>query len=125
MHTYAHLQDTFACPFLSTSFIVLELHFQGQIFESSTLGRSNMIISKAVTYRTNIAIANTDSRMWPLDLHIYVCPWFILKVRVKVIHVSTINISPTVTYRAKITLLLTTHRKSYVEFRLAYLSRNR
>ena len=36
-----------------------DLHFKGLRFESGTLGRSNVIISQAVTDRTNIAIANT------------------------------------------------------------------
>ena len=38
---------------------VLDLHFQGQRIESSTLGSSNVIISQTVTVRSNIAIANT------------------------------------------------------------------
>ena len=38
---------------------VPDLHFQGKRFESDI-------------DRTNIAIANTESRMWPFDLHIYI-----------------------------------------------------
>ena len=51
---------------------VLDLPLKGQRFESSTLGNSNVIISQTVTYRANIAIANTKSRMWPFDWHIYI-----------------------------------------------------
>ena len=50
----------------------------------------------------NIVIANTESRMWIFDCHIYICTWLILKVKVKDIHVSTISISQTVTDRANI-----------------------
>ena len=39
----------------------LKLHFQGQIFESSTFGSSHVIIPKTATDGTNIAIANIES----------------------------------------------------------------
>ena len=40
--------------------------------------------------------------MWHFDWHIYIYPWPILKVRVNVMHISSINISQTVTDRANI-----------------------
>ena len=67
---------------------VLCLSFQGQRFEWSTLRSSYVIISQTVTDWTNIAIDNTESRMWPFDLHIYVWHWQILKVGVKVKYVK-------------------------------------
>ena len=75
---------------------VLDLHFQGQRFESNTLGSSYGIILQTMTYRTNIAIVNTESHMWPLDWHVYIWPWSILKGRVKVMHILTVNILQTV-----------------------------
>ena len=53
---------------------VLDLYVQGQRFELNTLGSSNVIISQTVADRTNIAIANTESRIWPFDWHIYIWP---------------------------------------------------
>ena len=51
---------------------VLDLHFQGQTFELSTSGSLYVIILQMVTDRTNIASADTGSRMWPFDWHIYI-----------------------------------------------------
>ena len=45
--------------------------FQCQRFESSTLGSSNVIVLQTVTDMTKIAIANTESCMWPFDWHIF------------------------------------------------------
>ena len=88
-----------------------------QIFESSTLGMSDVIISQTLTDRTNVAIAK--SRMWVFGWYINIWPWPILKVSVKVKRISTII------YRRRWqigrTLLLPTYRKSNVAFRLAYL----
>ena len=72
--------------FILQTIDVLDLLFKGQRFESSTLRSSAVIISQTVTYRTNVAVANTESRMWPFDLYINIWPWTILKVRVKNAH---------------------------------------
>ena len=47
---------------------IIDLHFQSQRFESSKLGSSYMIILQMVTDRTNIAISNTGSHIWPFWL---------------------------------------------------------
>ena len=70
-----------------------------------------------VTDGTNIA--NTESRVWPLNWHIYIWSGPILKIRVNIILISTVTISRTVTDRQ--TLLLPTNRKSHKAFSLAYL----
>ena len=46
-------------PIFIQNLNVLDVYFQGQIFESSTLGSSYVIISQTVTDRANITIANT------------------------------------------------------------------
>ena len=83
---------------------IFDLHFIGQRFELSTLGSSNVIISQVVTDRTNNAITNIESRMWPFDWHIYILPWTIVKVWVKVMNFSTVNISQMVTVEANIAI---------------------
>ena len=44
-----------------------------------------------------------ECRMWLSDWHIYIWPWLILKVKVKVMHISAVNISQTVTDKTNIT----------------------
>ena len=72
LHTYTYLQglhvhnDRLSANF-DPNHRRLDLHFKGQRFEWSTFGSSNVIISQTVTDCTNIAIANTESCMWPLD----------------------------------------------------------
>ena len=80
--------------------------FKGQRYDSCTLRRSNVIILQTVTDRTNIAIANAQSCLWPFYWHIYIWPWPILNVMVKVMHISTVNISQTVTDRANIAIAI-------------------
>ena len=48
-------------------------------------------------------------------LNIYIWLWLIIKVNVKVMHISTVNISQTLTDRTR------QNRKSHVTFRFAYL----
>ena len=55
--------------------------------------------------------------MWPFDLQIYILPWLILKV--KVMHISTENISKVLTNRANI--ILQSNTNSHMGFQLAYL----
>ena len=82
---------TYVCRFTGTVrlpiFIqidnVVDHNSKGKEFESSTLGSSNGIISQKVTDGTNIAFADTESRMWPFDWRIYIWNWSILKVMVK------------------------------------------
>ena len=52
----------------------LDLHFQGQQFESSTSGSSYVIVSQTVTDRADIAIAikYIESRVWPFDCRFYI-----------------------------------------------------
>ena len=45
-----------------------------------------------------------ESSMWDFDWHIYILSCLILKVRVKVMHILTVNISHTVTDRASIAI---------------------
>ena len=98
---------------------VLHLQFKGQWLESSTLGSSNVTNSQTVTDRTNVAIANTESRIWAFDWHTYIWRWPILNVRVKVMRISTIISRKR--WQIGRTLLLSTPRKSHVAFQLAYL----
>ena len=44
------------------------------------------------------------SRMWPFNWHIYIWPWLILKVKFKVMHISTTIISQIVTDKTNIAL---------------------
>ena len=57
--------------------------------------------------------------MWPIDWHIYISNWPILKVKVKVMHISAVNFSQMLTDRANI---LPPNRKSHVGFRLPDLN---
>ena len=74
---------------------VLDLNCQGKKFESSALGSSCVIISQTVTDRTNIAIVDLESRMWPFHWYDYILPWVILNVSVTITNISTNNISLT------------------------------
>ena len=65
--------------------------------------------------------------MWPFDWHIYIWPWPILKVKVKVMHILTVNISQAMTDRANITIApdIMLHggiRLAYLELTLTYLT---
>ena len=51
---------------------ILDLDFQGHGFESRILRSSYANISQIVTDRTNISIANTESRMNSFNWHIYI-----------------------------------------------------
>ena len=55
--------------------------------------------------QANITIVNRESCMWPFNWHIYIGPWLILKVMVKVNHIRTDNISQAVTDRANIAIV--------------------
>ena len=39
---------------------------------TSTFGSSYVIVLQTVTDKTNIAIANTESRMWPFNWYIFI-----------------------------------------------------
>ena len=69
--------------------------------------------------RWPMVIANLESCMWSFDWNNYIWPWLILKVRVKVMHISTVNISRTVTQKQ--ILVLPINRMSHKTFPLAYL----
>ena len=45
----------------------------------------------------HITIASALSRMWPFDGYIYIWPWLVLKVKLKVMYNFIANISQTVT----------------------------
>ena len=84
---------------------VLDLHIQGQRCESRTFESSYVIIPQRVAYRTNIAIANTPKVACDISIYFfYFWSGAILKVRVKVMHISIDNISQTVTDRANISI---------------------
>ena len=71
MQVFAHigmLTRYLRVPIFIQILNVLDLHLNGKKFESSTLGSSKGILSQTVTDRTNITIANTESRMWPSRL---------------------------------------------------------
>ena len=57
--------------------------------------------------------------MYELSIDTYIWPWPILKVRIKVVHISTVNILKMVTDME--TLPLPRIIKSCEDFRLAYL----
>ena len=88
LQTYTCWQSKYTCPFSSKSSKSLNLMFKVR-FESNTFGSSYVIISQTAS---NIAIANTESRMWPLHWNIYNWTWLILKVKVQVMRISTVNI---------------------------------
>ena len=82
---------------------VLDLYFQGQIFELSVLGCSYVNISQWQIGQTLLLPTNRNSHMaFPLAyLHWF---WPILKANVKVMHLATANISKMVTDRANVTI---------------------
>ena len=59
--------------------------------------RLNVTISLTLTDRTNITIANTESRVLAFEWCIYVLPWPVLKFKVKVMEILNVNILQTVT----------------------------
>ena len=61
--------------------------------------RANVLI-----YRIDIAIANVERCTGTLDCHICIWPWPILKVKVKVMHTSRMNVSQTATDKANIAI---------------------
>ena len=69
-----------------------------------------------VTDGINIAIADTGNRIKPFDFHIYICPRPILKVTV--MHMSTVNISQSVTEKSIITLANTEGRTRPFDWRI-------
>ena len=71
-----------------------------------------------MTDRTNIV--NTESRKWPYDWHIYNCPWLMLKIKVKVMQTSDVNISQTVTDMIHITITNTESRMWYFEWYITF-----
>ena len=100
--------------------IVLYLNFQGQRCESSTLKVHTWLSRKRWPIEHTLLLPTQKvTFLWPLDWHIYIWPWPILKVNFKVMQISIVNISQTVTDRQ--TLLLATNRKLHAGFRLAYL----
>ena len=98
IHLPANFYPNPQCPWSS---------FSRSKFKSSTFWRLNIIILQTVTDQTNIAIANTAIRMWTFNWHNYIWPWPILKITVKVMHISTINILQTVRDRANIAIAKT------------------
>ena len=69
-------------------------------------------------------LANVDREIitiaikWPFSWHIYIWPWPILMVNIKVINILPVNISEMVVGQI---LLLATNRKSHMRFQLTYL----
>ena len=59
------------------------------------------MIAQTETDRESMANSNTGSRIWAFDRHIYICYLPILKVKIRVIHLSLSNISETVTVRTQ------------------------
>ena len=57
------------------------------------LGRLKVIISQKVKGSATITIAHTESRLLVFDWYIYILPWPILKVKVKVMQILTVTIS--------------------------------
>ena len=53
--------------------------------------------------QTNIAIANTGR---DFDWHIYIRPWFILKVKIIIMHILIVNIWQTLKDRADIIIAI-------------------
>ena len=71
----------------------------------------------------NVAIANTESRIWPIDEHNYIWRWPIQRAKVKFVHVSTENISQTVRDIGQMLQLSTSANLEFThtDNRLAYL----
>ena len=64
---------------------------------------STVNISQTVHDSTNVTIAIKYEVEYGLSLgNIYVCSWFILKVKVKVMHISHVNISKFLTDGANV-----------------------
>ena len=69
--------------------------------------------------RENIGIANKEKVAYGFFIGIFYLPWPIIKVKVKVMHIFSVNISQTEKYRQ--TLLLPTNRKSHESVQSACL----
>ena len=108
---------TFACrpgklvSWFSSKSSTLLIFIQGQRFESSTLG--TLLFRKTVTVRASIAIANNYKIAFGLSTGIFTIDWHILKFKVNIMPISTVNISQTLLGK---TLLLATNRTSHVSF---------
>ena len=100
-HTYACWQDTSASRLSSKSSTFLTFIFKVKYSNRVHWEVHLWLSHKWWPDRTNIA---TESRMWPFDWHIYVWSWPIPKTMIKVGHISTVNISETVTDMANIAI---------------------
>ena len=85
----------------------------------------NISILQTLTYETNITTANTEGHLWTCHWHTYIWPWPILKVKVKVMHILTANISKMVTDKANITIAIKykvvyCFTWTYLDFTIAY-----
>ena len=77
-------------------------HFQCQRFESSTGLFICNYLTNGDRYDKHCYGQHIGSCMWPFDWHIYISPWPILKIKVKIMHIWTANISQMVTDRRNI-----------------------
>ena len=59
-----------------------------------------------VTDRIKYYYHQITSHAWTFDWHIYIWPWPILKVKVKVMHISTMNSLEMVTDMIEITIAI-------------------
>ena len=101
LHADACRQGTLPSPFSSKSSTFLTF-----LLKLKDLNRVHcefrMNIPNTVPDRTNIAIDKTGNRRWPFDFNIYILLWLILKVKVKMMHISIMNTSQTMTNRSTI-----------------------
>ena len=71
-----------------------------------------------MTDTVQVTIVVLGRYIWTFEWHTYISPLLIVKVKIKVMHISTENILEIVTDRKA--LLLPSNRKSYIGVRLAY-----
>ena len=98
---FAHICKFSRCvrrPIFIKIFHVLDLHFQGQRFESSTLGSKRWQIGQTLLSPAQKVTRGLSIGTCAFNLGLF------LKVRVNVIHISTANISQMVTERANVAI---------------------
>ena len=117
-HTDAHWQRSSAILIKLAN--VLDVHFQGQRFQSSIFESSCLIISQTLTDRANVDFAKKYEVADRFSIGtLNIRHWSILRVKVKVRHISTVNILKRWQIFQK--LWLPANRKSHTALSLVYL----
>ena len=123
LHTYARRRCKFVCQFSAknrrrssplSSRSITRLEYT----EKFILEKKNLVNGDRNGKNCH---CRTESRMWPFHWYIYIWLRRILKVKVKVLHTSTVNISETVTDRTSIAIDNCRQWKSCIVFRLVWL----